>query len=72
MNDIRVEDHVMDPPQTVYPRRALYSTFDVTKVVQAATPNLTLGVMLGNYKWGYTDIWCDMTSAVTADDVDLC
>ena len=56
-----VGDHVMDPPQTVYPKRVMYVTFDVSDYV---VPGYNaIGAMLGNYKWGYTDIWCNMTTA---------
>ncbi len=52
INGRRVGDHVMDPPQTVYPKRIVYSTFAVEHML---TPGYNvLGLMLGNYKWGYT------------------
>jgi hypothetical protein len=61
LNGQRLGDHIMDPPQTVYPYRVMYSTFDVLPLLKPG-PNV-LGAILGNYKWGYTDIWCNMTSA---------
>ncbi len=61
INGKKVGNHVMDPPQTVYPSRILFSTFDVTSFL---SPGFNVvGAMLGNYKWGYTDIWCNMTTA---------
>ena len=61
INGQRVGDHVMDPPQTVYPKRILFNTFDVTSLLHAGSN--AVGAILGNYKWGYTDIWCNMTTA---------
>eukprot|EP00047_Mylnosiga_fluctuans_P000527 m.195091 g.195091 ORF g.195091 m.195091 type:complete len:1269 (+) comp10076_c0_seq31:2213-6019(+) len=61
INGQRISDHIMDPPQTVYPSRILYTTFDVT---DAIVPGFNaIGALVGNYKWGYTDIWCNMTTA---------
>lgn len=65
LNGVRVGDHVMDPPQTVYPWRVAYTSFDVQKMLKPG--NNSLGAMLGNYKWGYTDLWCNMTTAKGPD-----
>eukprot|EP01047_Picozoa_sp_COSAG01_P109235 COSAG01_NODE_38121_length_494_cov_0.643038_2_plen_101_part_01 len=37
------------------------STFDVLGRLRPG--HNALGAMLGNYKWGYLDVWCDMSSA---------
>merc|ERR1719174_538124 len=52
----------MDPPQSVYPRRTLYVTYDVTAMLVPGAVNV-VGAQLGNYKWGYTDVWCNMTES---------
>lgn len=51
--------NVMDPPQTVYSKTVLYTTFDITSLLNAGAVN-DVGALLGNYKWGYTDQWCNM------------
>lgn len=61
LNGAQVDDHILDPPQTVYSYRVLYSTFDITPSLRAGIN--VIGVMLGNYKFGYTDVWCNMTMA---------
>jgi len=61
INGERVGDHIMSPAQTVYPKRILYEVFDVTRLIRPG-PNL-VGAMLGNVKWGYDDLWCNMTTA---------
>ena len=61
LNGDKVGDHVLDPPQSVYPYGILYSTFDVLDLLVPG--HNALGAMLGNYKWGYLDVWCDMSSA---------
>ena len=50
----------MDPPQSVYSKRVLYSTFDLGPLLKPGTN--TVGALLGNYKLGYTDLWCNMTT----------
>ena len=62
INGQRVSDNIMDPPQTVYPRRTLYMTYDVTTMLVPNAVNV-VGVQLGNYKWGYNDVWCNMTES---------
>ena len=61
VNGQRVGDHVLDPPQTVYPKRVDYMAFDVLSML--APGENVVGALLGNYKWGYTDVWCNMTAA---------
>jgi alpha-L-rhamnosidase len=61
VNGKKVGENVMDPPQTVYSKTVLYSTFDVAGLLVAGQTN-QLGALLGNYKWGYTDLWCNMTA----------
>lgn len=46
LNGERVGDHVLDPGWTTYPKRVLYSTYDVTRHLKPG-PNAA-GVMLGN------------------------
>ena len=60
MNGRRVGDHVLDPGWTTYPKRVLYSTYDVTSLLQPG--NNALGVMLGQgwyqaYADGYPVRW---------------
>jgi alpha-L-rhamnosidase len=45
INGIRIGDNVLDPAYTTYPRRVLYSTYDVTADLKQG-PN-AIGVMLG-------------------------
>ena len=61
MNGEKVGDHILDPPQTVYPKRVNYVVFDVLTMLLPGEN--VIGSMLGNYKWGYTDVWCNMTAA---------
>ena len=61
LNGKRVGDHVLDPPQTVYPKRVNYVAFDVLPMLVPGEN--VVGALLGNYKWGYTDVWCNMTAA---------
>jgi hypothetical protein len=61
INGQKIGDHVLDPPQTVYPKRVHYIVHDV---LAALVPGENVvGALLGNYKWGYTDVWCNMTAA---------
>lgn len=46
LNGQRVGDDVLDPGWTTYSKRVLYSTYDVTKLLQSGRN--ALGVMLGN------------------------
>ena len=61
INGKRVGDHVLDPPQTVYPSRVSFTAFDVLPLITKG--HNAVGAILGNYKWGYTDVWCNMTTA---------
>ena len=47
----------MDPPERLARRT---TTFDVAR---SCCPGQLRGVILGSYKWGYTDIWCNMTAS---------
>ena len=60
VNGKRVGENVMDPPQTVYSKTVLYSSFDILALVRPAAEN-HFGALLGTYKFGYTDLWCNMT-----------
>jgi len=51
VNGQRVGDHVLDPPQTVYPKRVDYMAFDVLPLLTSGEN--VVGALLGNYKWGY-------------------
>ena len=42
--------------------RVLYVAFDLTNVLKAGASN-AIGALLGNYKYGYLDIWCNSTAA---------
>ncbi|MFN8007361.1 MAG: family 78 glycoside hydrolase catalytic domain [Terriglobia bacterium] len=63
LNGQKVGDHVLDPGWTTYTRRILYSTYDVTSLLQQG--GNALGVMLGQgwyqaYAEGYPVRWkCD-------------
>jgi hypothetical protein len=61
VNGRHVGENVMDPPQSVYSKRVLYETFDVAPLLKPGMNSVD--ALLGNYKWGYTDIWCNMTRA---------
>ena len=43
------------------PKRVDYMVFDVLTMLLPGEN--VIGSMLGNYKWGYTDVWCNMTAA---------
>ena len=68
VNGQRVGINVMDPPQTVYSKTILYNTFDVGELLTAGEVN-HVGALLGNYKWGYTDQWVNMTKGGGPDGV---
>eukprot|EP00054_Salpingoeca_dolichothecata_P025500 m.179111 g.179111 ORF g.179111 m.179111 type:complete len:1109 (+) comp25377_c0_seq1:111-3437(+) len=58
-NSHRVSDHILDPGQTAYPVRVLYVSFELP-VWQFTSDGLNvLGARLGQYKYGYLDVWCD-------------
>jgi len=46
VNGNKVSDHVMDPPQTVYSKTVLYSTFDIASMLKPGADN-TFGALLG-------------------------
>lgn len=56
-----VGENVMDPIQTVYSKRVVYETFDVADSLQGGVNEV--GLLLGNYKLGYNNMWCDMIAA---------
>ena len=51
LNGQRLGDHILDPPQTAYPSRALFSSWNVTQRLRSGSN--VLGVLLGRYKYGY-------------------
>ena len=61
LNGQQVGQNIMDPPQSVYSKRVLYATFDIASLLKPGENSVD--ALLGNYKWGYTDIWCNMTRA---------
>ena len=61
VNGDRIGDHIMDPGQTVVTERVLYVSFDIADALKPGTNSL--GGLLGNYKYGYLDIWCNATAA---------
>lgn len=61
LNGVRVGDHVMDPPQTAYPSRTLFASFNVTTRLRPGEN--VIGALIGRYKYGYMDVWCNMTAA---------
>lgn len=62
INGKRVGDSVLDPGWTLYAKRVLYSTYDVTEILQDKTN--AIGIMLGNgwynpvpmRMWGYRNL----------------
>lgn len=50
LNGAKVGDHVLDPVQTTYDKRACFVTFDITKHLQSGEN--TVGLMLGNGFFG--------------------
>ena len=54
INGQKVGDHLMDPPITLYTRRAFYVTFDVTKDLQKGANAVGVTLGSGRYYWrGY-------------------
>ena len=66
LNGLRVGDHILDPPQTAYPSRALFSSYNVTQRLRPGSN--VVGALLGRYKYGYMDVWCDLTAAGHAEN----
>lgn len=65
LNGLRVGDHILDPPQTAYPVRTLFSSYNVTERLRSGEN--VVGVLLGRYKYGYMDVWCNLTAAGHAE-----
>lgn len=65
VNGQRVGDHILDPPQTAYPSRTLYSSYNVTERLRSGEN--VIGVLLGRYKYGYMDVWCNISAAGHAE-----
>jgi len=59
LNGKQVGENYMDPPQSVYSKTVYYQTFDVTDMLMEGENQV--GVLLGNYKFGYDDLWCNQT-----------
>ena len=71
VNGRRVGRNVMEPGQTTYDRRILYNIFDVTEHLQQAPSQglqatHVVGALLGNSKYGYMDVWCNITATTRA------
>jgi len=64
VNGEQVGQNRMDPPQSVYSKSVYYETFDLKGVLKSGVKN-SVGVVLGTYKWGYTDLWCAERTLVT-------
>ncbi len=47
-----------DAGQTVYTSRVLYASLDITAALQPGSN--AIGARIGNYKWGYLDVWCPL------------
>ena len=54
LNGKKVGDHVLDPAQTDYEKRALYASYDVTDRVKELN---MIGVMLGNGFYDQNRVW---------------
>ena len=66
LNGQRIGDHLLDPPQTAVPSRALFSSYNVTQRLREG--GNVVGVLLGRYKYGYMDVWCNLTAAGHAEN----
>eukprot|EP01043_Picozoa_sp_COSAG02_P038323 COSAG02_NODE_2945_length_7687_cov_25.192541_9_plen_567_part_00 len=66
LNGQRIGDHILDPPQSAYPRRVLFSSYNVTERLRRGSN--VVGVLLGRYKYGYMDVWCNLTAAGHAEN----
>lgn len=62
LNGQQVGDHRLDPQQSNYKERIAYETFDITSMIQSGGEPNVFGAALGMYKWGYLDVWCNMTA----------
>lgn len=78
INGKRVGDHVLDPAWTNYEQRAMYSTYDVTDMLQQGTN--TIGVMLGrgqynplcNDVWNlYKSAWVDQPKLIALINIEF-
>ena len=58
INGKRVGQNFMDPP--VYSKTVYYQTFDVMNLIKAGARN-DVGALIGIYKFGYDDLWCNQT-----------
>lgn len=59
VNGKKADSRVLEPAQTEYPKRVLYSAYDVTNLVQAG--GNVLGVMLGNGWYNQDRVWGGMS-----------
>lgn len=57
LNGEKIGDHVLDPGQTCYDRRALYVTYDITDRIQNGAN--AVGIMLGNGFFGQNIAFTD-------------
>jgi hypothetical protein len=60
VNGERVGDHVMDPGQSAFDRRVFFVSFDITSMLAPGARNV-FGAFTGNGKYGYLDVWCNVT-----------
>jgi len=59
VNGKKADNRVLEPAQTEYPKRVLYTAYDVTQLVQAG--GNVLGVMLGNGWYNQDCVWGGMS-----------
>lgn len=59
VNGRKADSRVLEPAQTEYPKRVLYSAYDVTELVRAG--GNVLGVMLGNGWYHQDRVWGGMS-----------
>jgi alpha-L-rhamnosidase len=55
LNGAKVGDHVLDPAQTDYEKRAFYAAYDITDSVKAG--DNAVGVMLGSGWFNQDEVW---------------
>ena len=59
VNGRKADSRVLEPAQTEYPKRVIYSAYDVTRLVKPG--NNVLGVMLGNGWYHQDRVWGGMS-----------
>ena len=59
LNGVKADSRVLEPAQTEYPKRAIYSAYDVTGLLKPGSN--TIGVILGNGWYNQDRVWGGMT-----------